>query len=74
MESHGQFAPTRGRFWRLKIDQVWPRFVAWAEAKVGAEGGGKVGCFVWWNGVSCDLECMHKIVDIEHYEELRWPA
>ena len=21
MESHDQFAPTRGRFWRLKIDQ-----------------------------------------------------
>ena len=56
------------------VTKVWPRFVAWAEAKVGAEGGGKVGCFVWWNGVSCDLECMHKIVDIEHYEELRWPA
>ena len=64
------------------IETVWPKYVAWIEARVGpnptvaphglppiADGRGVI---VAWNGKACDLEAMHKLVDFSG--DLNWPA
>ena len=53
-----------------ELEDVWPRFKAFCEARVPE---GKVGCFVAWNGKGSDLKWLFKAMEEDPNETLQYP-
>jgi Transposase IS4/Exonuclease len=52
------------------IEVVWPKFVSAAEAAIGNDG--KQGIIVAWNGKSCDMEWIYRIMH-NNINPMRFP-
>ena len=60
----------------LPIEEVWPMFTSWCEAKLGGVVGrscSKHGVLTAWNGKGCDMGEFFKVTNITHLDKLHMP-